>query len=181
MRLTVSQNVFGTHQLTQQLIPDLLQQKRAHIVQCSSILGLIGMPMRGAYVASKYALEGLTDTLRMELSDTGIQVSLVEPGPITSRFRYNALRALKDNVDFSKSRHGWRYEAAVKRLSKEEAPSKHTLGPESVAEKVIHALESKRAKRRYYVTDITYIVAYLKRFVTAGFMDNILLKYAKKE
>jgi len=174
-------NFFGTHQLTQLLIPELLKQKRAHIIQCSSILGLIGMPMRGAYVASKYALEGLSDTLRIELSETNIQVSLIEPGPIESNFRKNALVALQNNVDFTKSRHGWRYEAALKRLSSDKSTSKQALGPEAVVECVLHALESKRAKRRYYVTSVTKAMRVLKRIAPSAFIDQILLKYAKKE
>lgn len=174
-------NVFGTHQFTRGLIPALLEQERAHIIQCSSVLGLIGMPMRGAYVASKFALEGLTDTLRMELSDSNIQVSLIEPGPIHSEFRKNALEALEQNVDFDESRHGWRYLAAVTRLSAQSKPSKYKLGPETVAAKVIHALEAKRAQDRYYVTQITVIIGYLKRFMSSRMLDRLLLKYAKDE
>lgn len=174
-------NLFGTHQLTCELLPILLEQNRAHIVQCSSILGFIGMPMRGAYVASKHALEGLTDTMRMELADTNVQITLIEPGPILSRFRQNALVALRDNINFDKSRHGWRYVAALARLEKEGAASGYTLGPETVVAKLIHALESKRAKPRYYVTKPTYIMAFLKRFVSARTIDGILLKYAKGE
>lgn len=174
-------NVFGTHQFTRGLIPTLLEQERAHIIQCSSVLGLIGMPMRGAYVASKFALEGLTDTLRMELSDSNIQVSLIEPGPIHSEFRRNALEALEQNVDFDESRHGWRYLAAVARLSAQSKPSKYKLGPETVAAKVIHALEAKRAQDRYYVTQITVMIGYLKRFISSRMLDRLLLKYAKDE
>lgn len=139
------------------------------------------MPMRGAYVSSKFALEGLTDTMRMELRDTCVKLSLIEPGPIVSRFRQNALKALKENLDFSKSRHGWRYVAATARLEKEGAVSGHTLGPEAVIEKLIHALESAKPKTRYYVTKPTYIMAFLKRFSSASFIDALLLKYAKGE
>ncbi len=181
LRIQFESNVFGTHQLTCALLPALLEQPRAHIVQCSSILGFIGMPMRGAYVASKFALEGLTDTMRMELADTNVQLSLIEPGPIVSRFRQNALKALKENIDFSKSRHGWRYVAALARLQKEGAVSSHTLGPETVVDKLIHALEAKSAKPRYWVTKPTYIMGVLKRFAPSSFTDKILLKYAKKE
>lgn len=181
LRKQFETNVFGTHQFTCALLPTLLQRDRAHIVQCSSILGFIGMPMRGAYVASKYALEGLSDTLRMELSETGVQVSLIEPGPIESLFRKNALVALKENIDFSNSRHGWRYEAALERLAKEGAVSRYTLGPEVVVKQLIHALEASKAKSRYYVTQPTHIMGMLKRFTPSSVIDKILLKYAKKE
>ena len=181
LRKQFETNLFGTHQLTCELLPSLLNQDRAHIVQCSSILGFIGMPMRGAYVASKFALEGLTDTMRMELSDTNIQLSLIEPGPILSRFRQNALIALRNNIDFNNSRHSWRYTSALARLEKEGAVSGYTLGPDAVVNKLIHALESKRAKPRYYVTKPTFIMAFLKRCMPTPIIDRLLLKYAKEE
>lgn len=181
LRKQFETNVFGTHQLTCELLPLLLEQDRAHIVQCSSVLGFIGMPMRGAYVASKYALEGLSDTMRMELHDTNVQLSLIEPGPILSHFRQNALLALRENIDFSASRHGWRYVAALARLEKEGAVSSYTLGPEAVVAKLLHALEAPKARARYYVTRPTYIMGFLKRVAPSSFVDKILLKYAKGE
>lgn len=181
LRKQFETNFFGTHELTTFLIPELLKQEDARIVQNSSILGFVGMPMRGAYVASKFALEGLTDTMRIELNDTAIKVSLIEPGPIVSNFRANALQALQDNLDFSKSRHGWRYVGALARLQKKGASSSFTLGPETVVRCLIHALESKKPKTRYFVTKPTYIMAFLKRFGTTKIIDHLLMKQAKSE
>ena len=174
-------NVFGTHELTVSLLPTLLKKADARIVQNSSILGFIAMPMRGAYVASKFALEGLSKTLRMELADTSVKVSIIEPGPIVSAFRHNACLALKENVDFSKSRHGWRYVAALARLSQPGPVSKHTLEPQAVVAKLIHALEAKRPKAHYYVCTPTYVMAVLNRILPSRWIDKLLLKHAKSE
>ena len=174
-------NVFGTHELTRALLPALLAQPEARIVQNSSVLGFIGMPMRGAYVASKFALEGLSDTLRMELSETSVKLSIIEPGPISSDFRKNALRALQANVDFEASRHGWRYRAALERLQKAGPASRHTLGPEAVLNAVLHALEHSRPKLRYRITTPTHIMAILVRIFPAAWRDRILLRYAQSE
>ncbi len=174
-------NVFGTHELTTKAIPYLLREGSARIVQNSSILGFIAMPMRGAYNASKFALEGLTDTLRVEMSETDISVSIIEPGPIATSFRKNALVALENNIDFSQSRHQQRYEGALKRLTREGASSKFTLRPEAVVEKLVHALESSRPKTRYYVTFPTYLFAFLRHILPARLIDKILIAAAKSD
>ncbi len=179
LRTQFETNLFGTHELTVKLIPTLLKEPSARIVQNSSILGFAAMPMRGAYNASKFALEGLTDTMRMELSESNIQVSLIEPGPILTQFRKNALKAMERHIDFSQSRHKLRYEEALSRLSKEGAASKFTLMPEIVVDKLIHSLESNRPKARYYVTFPTYLFAFLRHFLSVRQMDNLLIKVVK--
>lgn len=181
LRKNFEVNVFGTHEFTRCLLPLLLKQERAHIIQNSSILGFIGIPMRGAYVATKFALEGLSDTLRMELSDTYVQVSIIEPGPIVSAFRKNALIALQENIDYSNSRHGWRYVAAEMRLAAEGPVQKYTLGPEAVVARLIHVLESKRPKFRYPVTLPTYMMAFLTRILPIWLLDKMILSTAKNE
>jgi short-subunit dehydrogenase len=87
-------NLLGWHELTRQIIPIMRREGEGRIIHNSSVLGFVAMPYRGAYNCSKFALEGLTDTLRLELHGSGIQVSLVEPGPIRSRFRDNAKKSL---------------------------------------------------------------------------------------
>lgn len=179
LRTQFETNLFGTHELTAKLIPTLLKEDSARIVQNSSVLGFAAMPMRGAYNASKFALEGLTDTMRMELSETNIRVSLIEPGPILTDFRKNALLAMEKHIDFSRSRHKSRYEEALSRLKKEGAASKFTLTPDVVVGKLIHALESDVPKARYYVTFPTYLFAFLRHVLSFGQMDRLLLKVAK--
>ena len=172
LRKSFETNLFGTHELTVKLLPTFLQQEDARIVQNSSVLGLCAMPMRGAYNATKYALEGLTDTLRMELHGSSVKVVLIEPGPILSDFRKNALRALQENVDVSSSRHQQMYAQALERLQKEGATSRFTLGPEAVVDKLILALEAQAPRARYFVTTPTWIVAVLKRLLPGALLDH---------
>ena len=169
-------NFFGTHELTNLIIPLMRQQGHGRIIYNSSILGFVAMKYRGAYNASKFALEGLVDTLRIELHDTNIKFSLVEPGPITSNFRKNAFALYQKNIDPSLSFHKDTYQAMEERLQKEGPAAPFTLPPEAVAEKVIHALEAKKPKIRYYVTFPTYLFGFLKRFLPITWLDLLLRK-----
>ncbi|HEY7884218.1 MAG TPA: SDR family oxidoreductase [Cellvibrionaceae bacterium] len=176
LRKLFESNFFGWAELTNTLLPHMIKQGEGRIVQNSSVLGFAAMPFRGAYNASKFAIEGLSDTLRLELEGTGVFVSLIEPGPITSNFRQNALKALNDNIDFNSSRFGFQYAAATHRLSKPGPASRFTLGPEAVYKKLHHALTAKCPKPRYYVTFPTYLMGYLKRLLSTRMMDKILGK-----
>ncbi|WP_137169160.1 SDR family NAD(P)-dependent oxidoreductase [Marinomonas sp. FW-1] len=167
-------NFFGTHELTTKVLKIMLAQGFGRIVNNSSVLGLVAAPFRGAYNASKFALEGLTDTMRLELADTPIKVSLIEPGPIESRFRANALVALQNNIDMQSSRHQAGYEEAIARLSKEGVTSSQTLPASAVVDKLIHALESPRPKARYYVTLPTYGAVIMKRVLPTCLLDWVM-------
>ncbi|RDL44577.1 short-chain dehydrogenase [Marinomonas piezotolerans] len=167
-------NVFGTHDLTTRVVRVMLQQGYGRIVHNSSVLGLVAAPFRGAYNASKFALEGLTDTMRMELRDTPIHVSLIEPGPITSRFRENALKALQANIDMDASRHQQGYKEAIARLTKQGPAARGTLPASAVVEKLLHAFESSRPKPRYYVTWPTYAAGMMKRLLPTRLLDRIM-------
>jgi NAD(P)-dependent dehydrogenase (short-subunit alcohol dehydrogenase family) len=134
------------------------------------------MPFRGAYNASKYAIEGLSDTLRLELKGTGIYVSLIEPGPITSNFRANAVKALEQNIDIENSVHREKYIGVLQRLKKQGPAVPFTLPPEAVLKRVLHALESRQPKPRYYVTFPTYLFGYLKRLLSFRQMDFLLAR-----
>lgn len=169
-------NFFGTLELTNLVIPVMRAQGGGRIVMNSSVLGFAAMPYRGAYNASKFALEGITDTLRLELTGSGIFVSLIEPGPIESRFRANAFAAFQRNIDAEQSVHREKYLAMERRLKKPGPAAPFTLPPEAVLEKLIHALESAHPKARYYVTFPTYLFAALKRLLPQGAMDWVLTK-----
>jgi len=169
-------NLFGTHELTNLVISVMRRQGEGRIIQNSSVLGFVSLKYRGAYNASKYAMEGLTDTLRMELKGSGIHVSLIEPGPIESHFRKNAYAAYKRNINKNKSYHKANYEQMEQRLQTEGPVVPFTLGPEAVVKKLIQALESKRPKARYYVTFPTYLFGYLKRLLSVKALDRILEK-----
>ena len=169
-------NFFGTHELTNLVIPVMRRQGEGRIIQNSSVLGFVTLKYRGAYNASKYAMEGLTDTLRMELKGSGIHVSLIEPGPIESHFRKNAYAAYKRNINKNKSYHKAIYELMEQRLQTEGPVVPFTQGPEAVVKKLIQALESNRPKARYYVTFPTYLFGYLKRLLPVKVLDRILEK-----
>lgn len=174
-------NVLGWHDLTCRLLPSMRANGAGRIIQNSSLLGLVALHYRGAYVASKYAIEGLTDTLRLELSGSGIYVSLIEPGPVSSRFRENAYAAFKANIDPSKSAHREIYAVVEERLAAEDDTTPFTLPADAVVKKVIHALEAKRPKAHYYVTVPTYLLGYLKRILTARQLDRILHAISRTE
>lgn len=174
-------NLFGTHELTCRLLPWMRERGEGRIIQNSSILGFIAMAYRGAYISTKYALEGLSDTLRLELRDSGIYVSLIEPGPIVSRFRANALRAYRDNIDSEASVHREAYRAVEQRLVKEGPTAPFTLPPEAVLKRVIQALENPRPKARYYVTTPTHLFGALKRLLPDGVMDAVLSRVGSGE
>jgi NAD(P)-dependent dehydrogenase (short-subunit alcohol dehydrogenase family) len=169
-------NLFGWHELTRQVIPVMRRQGFGRIIQNSSILGFVTFPFRGAYNASKYALEGLTDTMRLELHGSGIHLSLIEPGPIESRFRQNSFLKWQQNIAGKPSVHQDTYHKQEQRLSSEDAPTPFTLPPEAVLKRVIHALESPRPKPRYFVTFPTYLFAVLKRILPVRMLDAALLK-----
>ena len=165
-------NVIGTHDLTRRLIPAMRSNGQGRIINCSSVLGLVSAPWRGAYCASKFALEALTDALRLELQGSGIHVSLIEPGPIRTRFVENARAAAVANVDIENSVHRERYHRMLAAL---ERGGRQTfkLEPEAVAAKLVHALESPRPKPRYYVTVPTYAGALLKRVLPTRLLDRV--------
>ena len=139
-------NLFGTHELTCAVLPAMRRQGHGRIVHNSSVLGLVAMPFRGAYNASKFALEGLADTQRLELRGTGIHISLIEPGPILSRFRVNALERFRANIDMEVSVHRDAYRRMLARLEREGAAVPFTRGPEAVERRLVHALESRRPR-----------------------------------
>ena len=166
-------NVFGLHECTRQIIPVMREQGYGKIIQHSSVLGIISLFGRGAYNASKYAIEGLTDTLRLELKDTNIYPVLLNTGPITSHFRVNAMEKLRHNVDIEHSIFSKKYQ---KSLSADK--SKVPFNEEAVAvAKVVHKIVlAEKPKPRYYITKATYLLGYLKRVLSTSLLDRLLLK-----
>jgi NAD(P)-dependent dehydrogenase (short-subunit alcohol dehydrogenase family) len=169
-------NLLGWHELTRRVIAPMRRNGEGRIIQNSSVLGLVALPFRGAYNCSKYALEGLTDTLRLELHGSGIHVSLVEPGPIVSRFRDNAFAKFREHIDAEHSVHREAYRAMASRLAKEGPVAPFTLPPEAVLKRVVHALESRRPRARYPVTTPTYLFAFLRRVLSTRQLDGLLRK-----
>ncbi len=181
LRQQFETNLFGAVELTNKLLPVMRKQNYGRIIQNSSVLGLITLCYRGAYNASKFAMEGLTDTLRQELDETNIHVSLIQPGPIKSRFRANAFSAYQKNINTEKSAHRDTYKKIEQRLQEQGDVAPFTLPPEAVLKKVIHALESNRPKPRYYVTMPTYLFGFLRRLLSTRALDKILLRVSRSE
>lgn len=173
LRQQLEVNLIGTHELTRRLIPAMRSNRRGRIVQCSSVLGLVSGPFRGAYVASKFALEGLSDAMRLELAGTGIHVSLIEPGPIRTRFIETALAAFKAAIDIDASPHRDAYRARIAAMESG-GDQRFKLEPEAVARKLVHAVESRRPQLRYYVTTPTYVAAMLRRLLPGRLLDRVL-------
>ncbi|TCO70002.1 SDR family oxidoreductase [Rhodovulum euryhalinum] len=170
-------NLFGVHDLTRRVIPAMRAQGHGRIVNCSSVLGFVPMKWRGAYVATKYALEGLTDVLRLEMRDTAIRVILIEPGPITSRIRVNSIPHFERWVDWQASPRAAQYRASLlKRLYERRPPDRFELPPAAVSAKLVHALESPRPRARYLVTAPTHIMGTLRRVLPTAALDWILAK-----
>ncbi|MGQ9685772.1 MAG: SDR family oxidoreductase [Thiobacillaceae bacterium] len=169
-------NLFGWVELSNLVIPVMRRQGQGRIVMNSSVLGLAALPYRGAYVAAKFALEGLTDTLRLELAGSGIAVSLIEPGPIATRFRENALDHFRRHIDVATSVHRAAYEAQLARLKHPGPSAPFTLPPAAVVDKLIHALESRRPRPRYYVTVPTHLIGHARRLLTTRGLDRLLAR-----
>lgn len=182
LRAQFETNVFGLQEMTNAVIPSMRKQGHGRIINISSVLGFITMPYRGAYNASKFAVEGLSDTLRQELKNANIQVSLIQPGPIESQFRDSAIasfdRHLNDKTD---SAHQHKYQYLREQIVKDPHKTPFLLPPEAVVKKIIHALESKRPKPRYHVTMATHMLAFMKRILSTRALDALLRLLARNE
>lgn len=175
LRANFEANVFGWHDLTIRVIPVMRAQGHGRIINHSSVLGLVTMPWRGVYNASKYAIEGLTDTLRIEMRDTPIHVITLNTGPVTSNIRVNAIPHFERWIDWQASPRRAHYETRlIKRLYEERGPDLFELPPSAVSAKVIHALESPRPRPRYYITKATYIMAAARRLLPTRALDWLL-------
>ncbi len=172
LRAQFEVNLFGAHDLTRRIIPAMRAQGHGRIVQCSSVLGILAAPYRGAYCASKFALEAISDVMRMELAGTGIYVSKIEPGPINTRFIDSSVAAAHRWIDIENSRHHARYKAMLEALAN---GGKQTfkLEPEAVAKKLVHAVENPRPRAHYYVTLPTYMAVVARRALPIKVIDWI--------
>jgi NAD(P)-dependent dehydrogenase (short-subunit alcohol dehydrogenase family) len=170
-------NLFGVHDLTRRVLPAMRAQGHGRIVNCSSVLGLVAIRWRGAYVATKFALEGLTDVLRIEMRDTPIRVVLIEPGPITSRIRINAIPHFERWIDWRASARRDQYEASLlKRLYERRDPDRFELAPSAVTAKLRRALDDPNPRPRYFVTTPTHLSAIMRRLLPGRMLDWVLAR-----
>ncbi len=177
LRQIFEANFFGWHELTRHVIPVMRAQGHGRLVMNSSVLGFVGLRWRGSYVATKHAIEGLTDVLRLEMADTPLKVVLIEPGPVTTRIRQNSIPHFEHWIDWESSPRADQYRATLlKRLYEDRGPDPFELPPSAVTKKLVHALESPRPRARYYVTKPTYMMGACKRLLPTRFLDAILRK-----
>lgn len=169
-------NLFGYHELTTLVIPVMRAQGHGRIINCSSVLGIVGLKWRAAYVSTKFALEGLTDVLRVEMADTPIKVILIEPGPITSDIRENAIPHFEKWIDWANSPRANQYENLRDRLYTDSGPDQFELPASAVTKKLIHAATAKRPKPRYYVTFPTYLMGALRRILPTRLLDAVIAR-----
>lgn len=181
LRAQMEANFFGWHDLTCRLLPMMRARGEGRIIQNSSVLGLVAMKFRGAYVASKFALEGLSSSMRLELTGSNIFVSLIEPGPIESKFPQNALAKFHSNIDIENSPHRETYKRHLDLLERGGTKSRLKLGPDAVYKKLLHALESPHPKPHYYVTLATTIMASARRVLPHRVFDRFVLYVSNKE
>jgi len=180
LRAQFEANLFGWHDLTRRVIPTMRKAGSGRIVFCSSILGLVAARYRGAYVASKHALEGYADTLRVELHGSGIAVVLIEPGPITSNFRLNAIDNIHRTIDIDRSVHRDAYRRDLSGREEGHTSDPFRRGPEAVLRKLVHALDSPKPRPRYPVTIPAHIGAFLDRVLPTRTMDRIVGRTRKQ-
>ncbi len=170
-------NFFGLHEVTTQVMRVFREQGYGKIIQHSSVLGIISLRFRGAYNASKFAIEGLCDTLRLETLDSDIFISTINTGPVTSKFRENSLKNFKKYINIENSFWKSSYEKELKaRLESSDDKGIFTLPPSSVANVVLEIIKSKKPKPRYYVTKATYILGFAKRVLSQKWLDKLLQK-----
>ncbi len=181
LRCQFETNVFGLMELSRLAIPIMRQQGHGRIINLSSVLGLISLPFRGAYNASKYAVEGLCDTLRLELKPSGIDVICIEPGPIESQFRESAVAHSLKKIDLEHSYFNMQYQHMLGAFRQQKSESLFTKKTDAVVNKLIHAIESKHPKTKYPVTFPTYFFILLKRVISVNMLDRFLSYISKKE
>ncbi len=171
-------NFFGWHELTRRVIPVMRAQGHGRIVQCASVLGFTVLRWRAAYNSTKHALEGYSDTLRIEMRDTPIHVSTIDPGPITTAFRKNSVAPFEKWVDWENSPRRNLYESKlIPRLyAPPGKPDPFELPPSAVTKKLIHALESRNPHPRYAVTTLTHIARFLVRVLPVRITDAIIAR-----
>lgn len=175
LRSVFETNFFGYHDLIQKVIPIMRKQGHGRIINCSSVLGMVVLPWRGAYNASKFALEGLTHTLRIEMRDTPIHIILIQPGPITTKIRENAIPHFEKWIDWKVSYRAMQYEKTfLKRLYEDQGKDRFELPPSAVTKKLIQSLEAKNPRPCYYVTVPTYLMDFLRRILPTRALDWVV-------
>ena len=175
LRAIFETNLFGYHELTKEIIPLMRAQGYGRIINCSSVLGIVPLKWRGAYNATKFALEGLTQTLRLEMRGSPVEVILLNPGPVTSKIRENSIPHFEKWIDWENSVWAEHYKATlIGRLRQKSTINKFELPASAVTEKLLLALESKKPAPSYYITKPTYFMALMRRVLPTSWLERLL-------
>ena len=178
LRANFETNVFGQFQLINELLPAMHANGGGRIINCSSVVGLVAFRFRGSYTSTKFAMEALTDTLRLEHQGSNLHFILIEPGPVTSEIRQKSIPHFERWIDCEKSLHADTYTSKVRpRLySGIGQPDQFELPASAVSDKLVKALTAKNPSPRYFVTKPTYIMDVLRRFLPVRVLDRILVR-----
>ena len=176
LRANFETNLFGQFELINQILPVMRKQDEGRVINNSSVLGFAALPFRGSYNSTKFAMEGLTDTLRLEMHDTSVKIILIEPGPIGTKIREKSIPHFEQWIDWKASPARDQYEEQfLPRLyNRDGKKDRFELPCSAVTDKLIHALEHPRPKPRYYVTTPTYVAGTLKRLLSTRWLDAVL-------
>ena len=175
LRAIFETNFFGYHELTNEIIPIMRAQGYGRIINCSSVLGIVPLKWRGAYNATKFALEGLTQTLRLEMRGSPVEVILLNPGPVTSKIRENSIPHFEKWINWRNSVWTEHYEATlIGRLRQKSTINKFELPASAVTEKLLLALESQNPAPSYYITKPTYFMALMRRVLPTSWLERLL-------
>lgn len=174
LRAIFEANLFGWHELTRQVLPVMRAQGFGRVVQCSSVLGFTPLKWRGAYVSTKFALEGLSHVLRLEMADTPIRIILIEPGPVTSRIRVNSIPHFERWIDWQASPRADQYRKTLLKRLYEGGTDRFELPASAVTKRLIHAMESPKPRVRYFVTTPTWLMAAVMRMLPLSWADKLL-------
>jgi len=181
MRAQFETNVFGLLEVSNHAIPLMRRQKSGRIINISSLLGIVSLPFRGAYNASKYAVEGISDTLRLELKTAGIEVIAIEPGPVASNFRDSVVDRSLQAIDMKNSAFAQQYRVMLDSYKQKKSDSVLTKSPDAVLKKVVHAIEARRPYPKYAVTLPAHLLMFARRILSTKALSALLAYISKKE
>lgn len=169
-------NLFGQLELIRKCLPLMRANRGGKILNCSSVLGFTALPFRGAYVGTKFALEGITDSMRRENIEDNIKFVLIEPGPINTKIRQNSQKHYEKWVNKAQSIYENVYTNVLEKRLYGNDYDFFELKSSAVTAKIIKALNSKKPKARYYVTTPTLFADFISRFFPTK-MQDIIFRY----
>ena len=162
-------NFFGVIRISSEVLPKMIEAGKGLVVNVSSLAGLFGLPYQGLYSASKYAIEGYSQSLRMELRNTGVKVVILNPGDFKTDFTEN-----REKVPFpiKNEKLEAEYNTAVASMEKDESIG---ANPDVIAKKLIQIVDSSSPSHRYLIGAFGQTIAVtLKRVLPGGIFEKLM-------